>query len=137
MKRLLAVFALLTALLGLGTLAAVPAYAAWNPFDDPQNSESVCRQDRSKDLAVCDISGKDPISGPGGVLIRVTRLIAYVTGAIAVIMMIVGGFMYITSNGDTGKISTAKNTLIYAAVGLVVIATAQMLIVFVINRIAP
>lgn len=55
-------------------------------------------------------------------------------GVIAVIMIIVGGLRYITSGGDSGKVSAAKTTIIYALVGLVVVALAQLIVRFVLNQ---
>ena len=77
----------------------------------------------------------NPLIGSGGTLQRVTRIVATITGAVAVIMMIVGGIMYIFSGGDSGKVNSAKNTVLYAAVGLVIIVLAQGLIVFILNKV--
>lgn len=52
-------------------------------------------------------------------------------GVIAVLMIIVGGLRYITSGGDANKISGAKNTIMYALIGLVVVALSQVLVHFV------
>ncbi len=48
----------------------------------------------------------------------------FVAGFIAVLMMVIGGISYITSTGDSGKVTKAKNTIIYAAIGLVFVALA-------------
>src|SRR5882724_12052867 len=50
---------------------------------------------------------------------KVINILSVIVGAIAVIMIIWGGFKYITSGGDTGNVSGAKNTLIFAIVGLI------------------
>ena len=57
-----------------------------------------------------------------------------VVGVIAVIMVIVGGLKYITSSGDSSNVTSAKNTILYALVGLVVVALAQVIVRFVINK---
>lgn len=57
-----------------------------------------------------------------------------VAGAIAVIMIIYGGFLYITSNGDASKTTTAKNLILYTAVGVVIIAFAFVIVRFVIGN---
>lgn len=89
----------------------------------------------SSGSAVCGKqSSSNPLTGPNGTLRKVTRLIAAIAGVAAVIMILIGGIMYITSGGDAGKVSSAKNTIIYAAVGLVVIATAQAITTFVIGK---
>lgn len=66
----------------------------------------------------------------------VINLFSAVVGIAAVIMLIVGGFKYITSAGDSGKASSAKNTIIYAVVGLVVVALAQFIVKFVLDKTA-
>ena len=57
----------------------------------------------------------------------------YIVGVISVIMLIVAGFKYVTSGGDSNKVSSAKNTLIYALVGIVVVIAAQVIVSFVAN----
>lgn len=63
----------------------------------------------------------------------VVKYFSIVVGAIAVIMVIYGGFRYITSGGDSNNVSAAKNTLIYAIVGLLIVAIAQLIVHFVIS----
>jgi hypothetical protein len=71
-----------------------------------------------------------------GLITDVINIFSAVVGVISVIMIIVGGFQYITSGGDTGKVGTAKTTIIYAIVGLIVVAFAQFLVQFVLNKVA-
>jgi hypothetical protein len=118
--------------IGLASLAVFfimsPASAyAVDVFDD------VCNKPGSQDSPACQ-SDQDPITGSEGIISRVTSIIALVAGIIAVIVIIIGGFMYVTAGGDSGKTKTARDTIIYAAVGLVVIALAQSIIMFIINR---
>lgn len=76
-------------------------------------------------------------SGPslGTIVQDVVNILSLVVGIVSVIMIIIGGFQYITSQGDSGKIAGAKNTIIYALVGLVVVAFSQALVKFVLNKI--
>ena len=62
------------------------------------------------------------------------NLVFYVGGAIAVVMIIISGLNYITSSGDPGKMTKAKNTLLYAIVGLVVIIAAWTITKFIVDR---
>ena len=71
----------------------------------------------------------------GGVLKNVINVMLYLAGSIAVIMIVVGGIRYITSDGDPGAASKAKNTIIYALVGIVVASMSYALVNFVIDRI--
>jgi hypothetical protein len=126
MKRLVLSLSVIAALSGIFSFAA-PALAV-DPLDN------ACKG-AAANSAVCEEDKQETISGKGGVLYRVTQLISAIAGFAAVIAMIVGGFMYMLSNGDPAKAATAKNTIIYAAVGLVVIALSQSIISFVVNRI--
>ncbi len=63
------------------------------------------------------------------------NLVSIVVGIIAVIMIIIGGLRFVLSDGDSGKITTARNTIIYALVGLVLVAFAQVIVKFVLNRV--
>lgn len=63
------------------------------------------------------------------------NIFSTIVGVIAVIMIIYGGLRYITSGGDSGKITNAKNTIIYALIGLVVVALAQFIVKFVLNKV--
>lgn len=58
---------------------------------------------------------------------NVINILSVVVGVVAVIMIIVAGFRYITSGGKQESITAAKNTLVYAIIGLVVVATAQII----------
>src|SRR4029077_20357094 len=74
------------------------------------------------------LTGKDcslPNSGVGGLqglVLTVVNILSVIVGVVAVIMIIWGGFKYITSGGETGKVTSAKNTIIYAIIGLIVVA---------------
>lgn len=61
------------------------------------------------------------------------NIMSLVVGIVAVIMIIYGGLRYITSGGDSGAVGNAKNTLIYAIIGLVIVALAQVIVHFVLN----
>lgn len=117
----------LAALAMLIIMLPAPAYAV-DVFDD------VCNQPGSEDSPACQ-EDKDTITGSEGIFARITSVIALVAGAVAVIVIIIGGFMYVMAGGDSGKLKTARDTIIYAVIGLVVIALAQSIIVFIINRI--
>ncbi len=63
----------------------------------------------------------------------VINTLLYVLGVIAVIMIIIGGIRYTTSNGDSGSLKTAKDTILYSVVGLVVAIMAFAIVNFVIS----
>ena len=65
----------------------------------------------------------------------VVNIFSVIVGIVAVIMIIWGGFKYITSGGDSSNVSSAKNTIIYAIIGLVVVALAQFIVQFVLDKV--
>lgn len=70
--------------------------------------------------------------GDNGVFRQVTNVILYIAGVIAVIMLIVGGIKYVVSGGDSKKVTDAKNTVLYAIIGLVICFLAFAIVNFVI-----
>lgn len=78
-------------------------------------------------------SGTDCGGGVKNVISVVITTLSVVVGIVAVIMIIVSGFKYVTSSGDSGKISNAKTTLIYAIVGIVIAVLAQVIVNFAID----
>lgn len=64
----------------------------------------------------------------------VVNLFSIIVGAVSIIMIIYGGFRYITSGGDSGRVGNAKNTLIYAIIGLVIVALAQIIVRYVLSQ---
>jgi|JI10StandDraft_1071094.scaffolds.fasta_scaffold29100_6 hypothetical protein len=64
----------------------------------------------------------------------IINVFSVIVGVIAVIMIIWGGLKYITSGGDSGKVTSAKNTIIYAIIGLIIVALAQFIIQFVLKK---
>lgn len=73
--------------------------------------------------------------GADGVFTRFTNIALYVVGAISVIMLIWGGLRYITSGGDSKKVTDAKNTVLYAIIGLIIAVLAYAIINFVLTTI--
>jgi uncharacterized membrane protein len=63
----------------------------------------------------------------------VVNIFSLLVGIVAVIMIIYGGFRYITSGGESGAVGNAKNTIVYAIIGLILVALAQTLVHFVLN----
>lgn len=84
--------------------------------------------------------GCSPETGQGteriqGIVETVINIFSVIVGIVAVIMIIWGGFKYITSGGDSGNITSAKNTIIYAIIGLVIVALAQFFVQFVLEQV--
>ena len=69
-----------------------------------------------------------------GLIGSVISILSYIIGIAAVIMILVAGFKYITAGGDSNAVGSAKSTLTYAIVGLIIAALAQILVRFVLTR---
>ena len=72
-------------------------------------------------------------TGFTNVLSTVVTIISYIAGILAVIMVMVAAIKFMTSGGDSGKVSSAKSTLVYAMIGIAIAALAQVIVHFVIN----
>lgn len=101
--------------------------SALDPIDD------VCNQAGSSSQ-VCQSPDSNPLFGPSGIITTATQVIALAVGVAAVFVIIIAGFKYVTSAGDSNSINSAKNTILYAVVGLVVAVLAQAIVLFVLKR---
>lgn len=84
------------------------------------------------EAARCDGCPVD-LFGGAGVFKQVTNTILYIVGIIAVFMLIIGGIKYLISGGDAKKVTDAKNTILYAIIGLVIAFLAFAIVNFVIS----
>jgi hypothetical protein len=129
MRRLLAAIAVALVCM---TAAPLAAAAAYNPFS------TVCTgSGAANSSAVCTDAGSkgDPISGPHGVIMATVNILAMIAGAAAIILLIIAGFKYVTANGNSSAINSARDTIIYTLVGIVVIVLARTIIAFAIDKI--
>lgn len=74
--------------------------------------------------------------GSEGIFKKVVNIMLFVIGAVAVIMLIYGGVKYVTSGGAQDKVAEAKNTILYAIVGIVVALLAFAVVNFVVTGLA-
>ena len=73
--------------------------------------------------------------GVNGVFTKITNTVLYAVGIISVIMLIYGGLRYVVSGGDSKKVTDAKNTIMYAIIGLIISILAFAIVNFVINAV--
>lgn len=113
--------ALAVSVFGAFALAPVTPVAALDPLAAPCKNASgseICKNKNEK---------AEPLIG------KIVNVMLFITGAISTIMIIVGGIFYAISTGDSGKVARAKNTIMYAIVGLVVSLLAYAIINFVLG----
>jgi hypothetical protein len=71
--------------------------------------------------------------GDAGVFSKISSVLLFIVGAIAVIMIVIGGLRYVISGGDASQVQSAKNTILYALVGIIVAILAYAAVNFVVN----
>ena len=111
----------------LGTALTVPAYA------DPIDCANSDIPQSVREAAGC----KGTTDQLPNVVINILNAVIGVAGLVAVIFIIYGGVQYMTSSGDAGKIKKAKDTILYAVIGLIVCILAAAIVNFVINKVIP
>jgi hypothetical protein len=88
--------------------------------------------------ALKDLGGADCDDANESTLIKVARaainIISLIVGVASVIVIIIAGFRFIISGGDSQAIASSRNTIIYAVVGLIIVVFAQVIVAFVLNR---
>lgn len=104
----------------LAPLAAVPVGAV-TVFD------KACT---GSDTAVCKAKADDAKKA----VAPIVSILLFLVGAIAVIVIIIGGILYVVSTGEPAKTKRAKDTILYAAVGLVIALLAYAIVNFVVSR---
>jgi len=120
-------------MLVFGALSLAPAYVSALDCSNPQTTQDQIQ------CGANDASGnngkKDASTSIDNTIKSIVNLLSVAVGVIAVIMIIVGGFRYITSGGKQDSVASAKNTILYAVIGLVVVALAQVIVRFVLTNV--
>lgn len=75
--------------------------------------------------------------GSAGIFTTITNVMLFGVGAIAVIMVVIGGLRYVISGGNSTNITSAKNTILYAVIGMIIAILAYALVNFVIGSLVP
>lgn len=122
LRGLIVSFAVITALLlpGVTTSAAVELY--------PQGA--CGNTGGTSDM--CTKGGEDSLDS---MIQGIVNILLYVAGAIAVLFILFGGFRFVTSAGDASKAASARNTILYAAIGLAAVALSFAIANIVLGRI--
>ena len=82
-------------------------------------------------------SNTSSLFGTGGTFQVIADTLIYIVGAIAVIMLIIGGLRYVISQGSKDGVEQAKNTILYAVIGIVVAILAYAIVNFITGSLAP
>lgn len=79
--------------------------------------------------------GTDATTALNNLVKNLINLFSVAVGIIAVIMIIIGGLRYITSGGNDTSVTGAKNTILYAIIGLIIVALAQLIVRFTLSKV--
>ena len=120
-SNLLRASVLASTLLPASSLAA-PAGCTSNPTDGSITGGAECAQANSQ---------VNNLFGSGGVFTTISNILIFLVGAVAVIMLIWGGLQYVISAGDQKRVESAKNTILYAIIGIVIAILAFAIVSFV------
>lgn len=71
--------------------------------------------------------------GQSGIFRTITNVLLFILGAVSVIMIIIGGLRYVISGGNSTAVTAAKNTILYAIVGVIVALLAYAIVNFVLT----
>ena len=127
MKRTLLV-SVFIALVGLASWAIAPVVAAVGV-----DSLAVSLSIQGGANAAQGSDQPSDLFGAGGMFQTVSNVLLFIVGAVAVIMIVIGGLRYVISGGDQANVAAAKNTILYALVGVIVAILAYSVINFVIG----
>jgi len=79
----------------------------------------------------------DQLFGDGSIFTTIVNVMLFIIGAICVIMLIFGGIRYTTSAGNSANVTAAKNTIMYAIIGLIIAFLAFAVVNWVLVAITP
>lgn len=102
----------------------------------PASKEALCRGAGGTWGGSECSNAADKTGGVDTLFKTVTDVVLFLTAAVAVVMIIIGGLRYTTSGGDQAALKNAKNTILYAVIGLIVAILAYGAINFVIQQVA-
>ena len=71
--------------------------------------------------------------GATGIFTTITNVLLFIVGAVSVIMIIIGGIRYVISGGNSTHVTAAKNTILYAVVGIIVAMLGYAIVNFVLT----
>ena len=139
-KKLIKILAIITAFfIGIYTFTPTAVYADNNNKTTPAqtSNDGICNNENIveevKKAAGCPDYGNENALRP--MIMSILNAIIAISGLIAVIYVIIGGINYMTSQGDAGKLQKAKNTILYALIGMTVAVLAFAIVNFVIVKI--
>ena len=129
MNRLSKLLASFTVTLAFAT--AVPAVVS---AAQPDIINNLCAGANLQAGTNCKTGGNNATEQINRIIKLVINTLSLIVGIVAVVMIIVGGMRYVTSGGSDTSVTGAKNTILYAVIGLIIVAMAQFIVRFILNK---
>ena len=85
-------------------------------------------------VAAVDLSPLPHASNQNSFIATVISIVVNIVGALCLLMITIGGFRYVLSQGDPQGIKKAKGTILYALIGLVVVIAAKTIVAFIVKK---
>lgn len=141
MRRFLLLIGIGVSLLSFASIAAPMTASAVDVISDVCNQPTgsgdrpaVCNTNENASNNSDNLSD-NPIFGPRGVITKAVQILAVVLGIVVVFVILINSVRLITSNGDANTVTSARNGIIYAAVGAVIAISAQLIVTLILSRI--
>lgn len=119
-KKLVALLAVVAVIVAAGLVFSTPTWAG-------------CTGTSCIGAAVNEVNPSPTGDTLPAIIKKIVNLLLYVIGAVSVIMIVIGGIKYTISNGDSSAVTSAKNTIFYAVIGVVVAILAYAIVNFVVG----
>lgn len=128
-------------LIGLVAAFAFAFVAIFSPLAPTASAQGACDPNSGIAGGVNCANPGDSVPqtlfGQGSIFTTIVNILLFLIGAISVIMLIIGGVRYTTSAGDSKGVEGAKNTIMYAIIGLVVAFLAFAVVNWVLTALMP
>lgn len=112
-------------------VVAVDVVGPGSKYCEDNDDPSICNPNN-------DYSNQDATNnvlvGTNGMITRAVQVMVYISGALAMILIIIAGFMYIFSGGNPESTGRARNTIVYAVIGMTIAVAGQLIVLFVLDR---
>ena len=122
----------------LFVLTVMPSFLLFSPVMAVDVLDKTCTEANVSNSSFCDNvkseASKNRILGPDGIITKATQFLVFLTGAISLIMVLIGGFRYVASAGDANATKAGKETILYALIGLAIVIFAQIVVSFVLSK---
>jgi cytochrome bd-type quinol oxidase subunit 2 len=121
-------------------IIATPALVAGTAMAYSQADINACVAQGSNfvfdaNSGTCTNTNVDDSNNLNNLIAKVINILSVVVGIVAVVMIIIAGLRYVTSGGKQESVTSAKNTILYAIIGLVIVALAQIIVHFVLKNV--